>query len=172
MPGCGGGGASDDIPLVPTVSVEQAQADAAVMNALLDLERTAVLAYTVGRRMLTGAARRMFATLLAQEREHEAAAQRAVLALGATPLKRRPDRDYTSGFPPLSGPDDVLRFALDIENTQVSAYGDSLGSIVTPGLRATVASVIAAEAEHLAVVSGLLHEPQAPQALVTGNAPS
>ena len=66
----------------------------------------------------------------------------------------------------------MLRFALDVENTQVSAYGDSLGSIVTPALRTELASILAVEAEHMSVILGALHEPQASQALVTGNAPT
>jgi len=36
------------------LSPEQAQADAAELNSLLDLERTAVLAYSVGQRLLGG----------------------------------------------------------------------------------------------------------------------
>jgi rubrerythrin len=168
--GCGGGG--DKVPTVPTISPEQAKADAAVMNSLLDLERTAVLAYTVGQDKLSGAARRAMRTLLAQEKEHEHAIERAVLSLGVHPIRARPAAQYTSGFPPLASAGQVLRFALDVENTQVSAYGDSLGTIVTPELRATIASILATEAEHMAVVLGALHEPQAAQALVTGNAPA
>ncbi|HEX8073876.1 MAG TPA: DUF4439 domain-containing protein [Thermoleophilaceae bacterium] len=142
------------------------------MNSLLDLERTAVLAYTVGQARLRGAARRAAATVLEQERAHEREVRRAVLSLGARPIRARPDREYLAGFPRLATAQQALQFALDVENTQVSAYGESLGSLVTPELRATVASILAAEAEHMSVILGALHEPQASQALVTGNAPT
>jgi rubrerythrin len=143
-----------------------------VLNSLLDLERTAVLAYTIGQAKLTGAARGAIRTLLAHEKEHEHALERAVIGLGAQPISARPASQYTSSFPLLATADQVLRFALDVENTQVSAYSDSLGTIVTPELRTTIASILATEAEHMAVVLGALHQPQAPQALVTGNAPA
>jgi rubrerythrin len=66
----------------------------------------------------------------------------------------------------------VLRFALDVENTQIAAYGDALGTVVTPELRSTLLAILATEAEHMAVLLGALHQPQATQALVTGNAPT
>ena len=66
----------------------------------------------------------------------------------------------------------MLRFALDVENTQVSAYGDSLGVVVTPALRATLLSILGTEAEHMSVLLGALGQPQAPQAFVTGNSPT
>jgi rubrerythrin len=157
---------------VPTVSPEQAKADAAIMNSLLDLERTAILAYTSGQSRLSGAPLRMMQTLLAHERAHAQVIERVVIRLGAHPIRQRPASQYRAGFPPLVTADEVLRFALDLENTQVSAYNDSLGTIVTPDLRATVASILATEAEHMSAVLGALHLPQAPQALVTGNAPA
>jgi hypothetical protein len=66
----------------------------------------------------------------------------------------------------------VLRFALDVENTQISAYGESLGSIVTPELRSTLLAILGTEAEHMSAILGELHEPQASRALVTGNTPT
>ena len=166
---CGGEG---NPQVTPTVSPDQARSDAAVMNALLDLERTAVLAYSIGLRRLSGAPRAVAARFLEHEREHERAVRRAIRGLGAQPTPARPARAYTSGFPRLRTAQEVLRFALDVENTQVSAYGDSLGSIVTPELRTELASILAVEAEHMSVILGALHEPQASQALVTGNAPT
>lgn len=142
------------------------------MNALLDLERTAVLAYTVARGKLTGAARELARTLREHEVEHRRAIEQALFDLGAHPVPPRPESSYATGFPPLRNERDVLRFALDIENTQVSAYGESLGSLVTPELRVTLLSILGAEAEHMSAILGLLHEPQAARAFVTGNAPT
>jgi bacterioferritin (cytochrome b1) len=167
---CGGGGGSKEV--TETVSPEQARADAAALNALLDLERTAVLAYTLGQRHLSGAALALARRFMAHERAHQQAVEAAIRKLGAHPTRARPERSYTSSFPPLRTAQDVLRFALDVENTQVSAYGDSLGTVVTPDLRATLLSILATEAEHMSVLLGELRQPQAPQALVTGNAPT
>jgi Ferritin-like domain len=167
---CGGGG--DNPEVTQTVSPDQARSDAAVMNSLLDLERMAVIAYTLGLARLKGPALTMARTFRQHELEHQHAVEQAIRGLGAHPVPARPERSYSDGFPPLTSARDVLRFALDLENTQISAYGESLGSIVTPELRVTVLSIVGAEAEHMAAILGQLHEPQASRALVTGNAPT
>jgi rubrerythrin len=166
------GDREDNPEVTQTVSPEQMRSDASVLNALLDLERTAVLAYAVGRRRLTGEARAVARTLMAHERRHQRAVEDAIRDLGAHPVPPRPAAAYSDGFPPLRTTRDVLRFALDIENTQISAYGESLGSLATPRLRVMLGSILTAEAEHMSVILGQLGEPQAPQALVTGSAPT
>jgi ferritin-like protein len=166
---CGG---RDNPEVTQTVSPDQARADAAVMNSLLDLERMAVLAYTLGVKRLKGPALGLALAFREHEREHQRAVEQAVRDLGAHPVPPRPARSYTDGFPPLGSMRDVLRFALDVENTQISAYGESLGSLVTPELRATLLSILGTEAEHMSAILGLLHEPQASRALVTGNTPT
>jgi Ferritin-like domain len=166
---CGG---SDNPEVTTTLRPDQARSDAAVMNSLLDLERMAVLAYELGERHLSGRARALARTFRGHELEHQRFAERAIRDLGAHPVPPRPERSYTENFPPLRSERDVLRFALDVENTQVSAYGESLASIVTPELRATLLAILGAEAEHMSAILGELHLPQASRALVTGNAPT
>ena len=167
---CGGGHRN---PVVTqTISPEQARSDAAIMNSLLDLERTAIIAYTTGIPRLQGPARAVAERFLAHERAHQHAIEQAIRGLDAHPLPARPNRDYTQGFPPLDSAEAVLRFALDIENTQISAYGESVGAVVTPELRATLTSILAVEAEHISDLLGELQEPQASQAHDTGNAPA
>jgi rubrerythrin len=155
-----------------TVSPDQAKSDASVLASLVELERMAVLAYSTARARLGGEARRTAGLIMQQEQAHERVLDAAIRRLGAHPVPPRPARDYTSEFPPLRGATDVLRFALDLENTQVAAYGDSLGSIVTPELRVTIASILGAEAEHTSAILGELREPQAPQAFVPASPPT
>jgi ferritin-like protein len=167
---CGGGDENPEV--TQTVGPDQARSDAAVTNALLDLERMAVIAYDLAGRRLRGRARATAHAFRDHESEHRRAMEHAVRDLGAHPVPARPRASYVEGFPPLRTEQDALRLVLDVENTQVSAYGDSLGSIVTPELRATLLAILGAEAEHMSVVLGELHEPQAPRSLVTGNAPT
>jgi hypothetical protein len=167
---CGGGDENPEV--TQTVSPEQGRSDAAITNALLDLERMAVIAYEIAGRRLTGAARAAARTFRDHEREHQRAMEDALRGLGAHPVPARPRASYVEGFPAISTEQEALRFVLDVENTQVAAYGDSLGSIVTPALRATVLSILGAEAEHMSVILGELHEPQAARSLVTGSSPT
>ena len=162
---CGAGGKKQT---ETTVSTTQAQGDAAVLNATLELEHTAIAAYEIGLGLLKGKAREEGQTFLEHEREHAAALARAISDLGTVPFKPRPRSDYASGFPPLHTASQFLEFALDVENTAVAAYLDSLSALNTDPLRGEVASIMTAEAEHMAVILGLLGRPQVPSAFVTG----
>ena len=165
---CGGGGGAKP---ANEISPVQMQADAAVASSLIEAERTAIVAYGLAGEHLRGA--RSVATRFgAQEREHARALERALRALGGTPPPRRRRSEYVAGFPQVTSADSALRLALDIENTQVSAYADALGTVATPSLKATIASVLTTEAEHMSVILGRLREPQAPQAFVTGSRPT
>jgi rubrerythrin len=166
---CGGGGGDKK---KPDISPSQMQADAEVLSALIEAERTAIAAYRAGAGRLSGGSHALALRVLSQETEHERAIARAIRSLGASPPAPRSQAAYASGFPRLTGADSVLRFALDVENTQIAAYDDALGTIVTPAIRVTLASILVIEAQHMSVMLGQLHEPQAPQALVTGSKPT
>jgi hypothetical protein len=167
---CGGGDENPEV--TQTVSPEQARSDSAVTNSLLDLERMAVIAYELASERLSGSARQVARAFREHELAHQRAMEDALRDLGAHPVPPRPRSSYVDGFPPLRSAQDALRFVLDVENTQVAAYGDSLGAVVTPGLRATLLAILGTEAEHMSVVLGELHEPQAARSLVTGSAPT
>jgi rubrerythrin len=167
---CGGGDENPEI--TQTVSPDQARSDAAVTGALLDLERMAVIAYGLAGEHLSGPARAAARTFRDHERQHQRTMEAAIRALGAHPVPARPRASYVQGFPPVRSEQNALRFVLDVENTQIAAYGDSLASLVTPELRATVLSILGAEAEHMSAILGELHEPQAARSLVTGNSPT
>jgi rubrerythrin len=170
LAGCGGGGKS---ATVPTIGPDEIAADAGAMASLLEVERTAVIAYGLAEQRLAGRpARGVAREFMRHEQEHQRAILRAMRALHAYIPPPRPRSRYTAGFPTIQTDQQALRFILDVENTQVSAYADALQNVLTPELRATVASILAAEAEHMSVVLGELHQPQAPQSLVTGNTPT
>ena len=171
MAACAGDDEQQDT--TQTISPERKRADAAVLDSLLEAERTAVVAYrAVGVALGPGSAgRRAAATFLEHESAHARALERGLAELGSSPSRPRPDRQYAAGFPPLRSDEDALRFALDVEDTQIAAYGDSLASLFTPELRVTVATILATQAEHMAVLLGELDEPQAPKAFVVGKPP-
>jgi hypothetical protein len=167
---CGGGDENPEV--TQTISPEQSRSDAAVMNALLDLERMSVIAYSVMADGLSGRDRRTALAFRDHERAHQRRIERAIRELGAHPVPARPRASYEQGFPPAGDESELLRFLLDVENTQVSAYGDSLASVVTPNLRVTLLAILGTQAEHMSVILGRLREPQAARAFVTGNAPT
>jgi hypothetical protein len=80
--------------------------------------------------------------------------------------------EYSAAFPPLADAHAALGFALDVETTAMAAYADALTKIATDSLRATLATILATESEHAAVVLGRLGRPQVPDAFVTGPPPT
>jgi hypothetical protein len=164
--GCGGG-KHDAQDTTQTISPERMRGDAAVIASLLDLERTAVIAYATLRGRLGSLA----GGFLRHEQAHARALEKALAALGAKPEPPRPRSAYADEFPPLRNREDALRFALDVEETQIAAYGDSVPTLFTPELRVTVTTIFATQAEHMAVVLGALGEPQAPRDFVVGEPP-
>ena len=163
---CGGGDDSKSNE-VRTVGTTEIESDAAILNALLDMENDSIAAYERIGPKLTGQA----AGFLQQERRHADALAKAITALGRAPAPPRPRSEYESGFPALRGGRDALAFALDVEATAIAAYADALGKIATDGVRATCASILVTESEHSSVVLGELGRPQVPQPFVTGPPP-
>jgi rubrerythrin len=88
--------------------------------------------------------------------------------LHGIPAPAKPAGEHRASFPEIAGERDALVFALDLETTSIGAYADALEVIATATVRVTLATIMAAEAEHAAVLLGRLGRPQAPDAFVTG----
>lgn len=169
LAGCGGGGGE---PRAETVSAAQMQSDAAVLGNLLDLERSAVVAYATLAAQLSGRARSTARLFGRHEQAHAAALSRAMGGFAVVPPPGRSAAEYRAAFPPLRDAREALSFALDVETTAISAYADAFAKVVTGSVRITLAQIMATESEHAAVLLGRLGRPQVPDAFVTGPPPS
>ena len=165
---CGGGSKTETTQTVSTIAMQN---DAGILNVLLDLESSSVVAYEAIAKRLTGAAAALARRVRDQELAHAAALRRAIPALGQEPDPTKPAAEYKSSFPPLRDAHAALAFALDVENTAIGAYADAIGKVVTDSVRGTLAAILAAEAEHAAVLLGQLDRPPVPAAFVTGPPP-
>lgn len=163
---CGGG--DSKTKSTETVSTIQMQDDAAILNNLLDLESSAIVAYGVIGRKLAGRSAGLAQRLRSQEEVHARALRAMIPPLGQAPAPPKSPAEYESTFPPLGDAHAALAFALDVENTAIGAYADAIAKVVTDSVRARLGAILATESEHAAVVLGRLGRPQAPQAFVTG----
>ena len=159
-------GCGDDTksPFAATAPDESDDADVEILNFALDLELEAVAAYKAAAGALAGAALSAAKLFLEQEQEHADALAAAIKDADGTP--NRPKRSYE--FARLPSRPAALRFATDLENRAIAAYIDALPKLGRGDLRATVASILANEAQHLAVLRDVLGEDPAPDAFVTG----
>ena len=161
-------GDDDDKSSKGTTDEKGSEGDVAVLNSALDLENTAVAAYTAGARLLKGDVLSLAEEFLEQEQEHADAISQAIKDLGGTPNKAKSEAEYTESFPKLKTQDDVLRFAVDLEETAVAAYIDAQPKLSTGELRGTAAAIGTNEAEHISVLLAALKQPPVPDAFVTG----
>lgn len=145
-----------------------AMGDVDILSRALDLENVAIAAYEAGASLLRGEALALARTLLEHEQEHADALTMAIRELGGSPGRAGSAEEYARDFPELKSQEDVLHFAVEVENMGIAAYLEGLGELSTGNLRATVASVVTNEAEHLAALLGALGEDQVPQAFVRG----
>ncbi|HEX8157224.1 MAG TPA: ferritin-like domain-containing protein [Solirubrobacteraceae bacterium] len=143
---------------------ESDQADVEILNSALDLELLAVAAYKTGAALLKGDVLQIGKTFLEQEQEHADGLSQAITDAGGTPNRAKASYD----FPKLSSQNDVLKFAVNLENTAIAAYIDALPKLSQGDLRATAAAIVTNEAEHVAVLLGALGKNQVPDAFVTG----
>jgi rubrerythrin len=152
---CGGDGGDDS---------GGRESDIDLLNGALDLEYAAVAAYEAGIKRLEGDLLRTGKSLLEHERAHADALSSAITELGGTPGKAR----ASYPFPDLGSENLALRFARDVELTQIAAYVEVIPKLSSSGLRASAAQIVTAEAEHLSVLLGALGRPQLPAAFVKG----
>lgn len=141
--------------------------DAELLGALIELEQTAVAGYALAARRLRGDLAAVARHFHDQEREHVDRLSLAVRELGGA----APEPRGRSELPAPGGERALLRYAARLEDTAISAYLDALPRLVTPAVRATAASILTAEAEHLAVLRDALGDDPAPHAFVDGTAP-
>jgi rubrerythrin len=165
-------GDDDDDENGPVEGVTPTERDIRLLNEALDLENTAIVAYTAGAALLKGEALAVGKQFLEHEQEHAEGLKQAIKDLGGTPNRPRRREEYLRQFPNLMSQEDVLRFAVDLENVAVEAYLDSLPKLSTGELRQTAAAIVSNEAEHISVLLGALNpgDPaaQVPDAFVTG----
>lgn len=158
---------SDDTKnLTQTGPDESDEADVEILNSALDLELMAVAAYKAGAALLKGDVLAVGKLFLEQEQEHVDELGTAITDAGGTPNRAKKNYD----LPELKSQRDVLRFAVELENTAIAAYIDALPKLGEGDLRAMTAAIASNEAEHVAVLLGALGEQQVPDAFVVGRA--
>lgn len=160
LAGCGESGSEPS-------SERQAQA----LNDALDVDFRTEATYRSAPRLLSGRRLELAEQFAGQESEHIDFLERAVEELGGTPVEPRSEDVYRTElrFDELEGQDDFLNVMVDLENTAIAVLGAAAARITVEDVRRTLLTVIATEAEQIAVLLGELSEPQVPDAFVLGS---
>ncbi|HEX3511861.1 MAG TPA: ferritin-like domain-containing protein, partial [Solirubrobacteraceae bacterium] len=122
--------------------------DSQLLNSLLLLERRAIAAYTAGAPLLSGRDLRAATAFLRQELVHAGHLILLIKRAGGTASPRV--ASYDLGHP--RNARDVLTLLHQVERAQLGAYIDAIPKLSPGPLRASVATIVADDAEHVSVL--------------------
>jgi hypothetical protein len=143
------------------------KADVEPLNDLLDVEHYAIAAYAASVPLLQphSPQAKAAAQFLAQELAHSV--QLTDLIHRARGKPRRAQASYDLGHP--RGPADAVALLKEAERVQLHAYLGTIPRLSGSGSRFAAASIMANDAQHLAMLRWQSGQAPAPAALVTGS---
>ncbi len=130
--------------------------DVTILNRALDREHASVALYMAGLGLTRHSGRDAIETLLEQERDHVRRLTEAIRDLGGAPRESLPPATYRKRLDLGSvGQKQFMRLAVQVENGTIASYLEHLPSLSDGRLRQTAAAIMANEAEHVAVLTGV-----------------
>ena len=140
--------------------------DIEILNRLLEIEYRAITAYTAGIPLVSGDIQDAAKLFLTQEISHAGELSGLIRKAGTKATKQK--ADYDIGPRPRT-PADVLALWHEWERVQISAYLNELPNLAPGPVRAAVASIVANDAQHVAVLRSALGLDPLAVAFVSGN---
>ena len=142
----------------------EAQETLDILNGLLDTEHKAIAAYTAGIPLLAQPTAKAGQLFLNDELSHAGDLAGLVREAGGKPVKPAPS--YPLGHPRNS--EEVLMLLHAVERAQIAAYLNAIPRLEPGVVKQQVASILANDAQHVAVVRAALGQTAIPSAFVTG----
>jgi hypothetical protein len=160
---CGSGGSH---PHTETVLSPAAQADVDLLNAALDVENRSIAVYTAAVPLLIGREHAAAKWFLGQELSHAALLATLIGNAGGKP--HQPRSDYDLGH--AGGRRGLVTLLKALEQAQLAAYLAAVSQVSPGSVRAAVAMMLAADAQHLSVLNLALRADPIPAAFVAARA--
>ena len=142
------------------------QSDLTILDGLLGLERWTIAAYTAGIPVLTRPEAKTAKQFLDEELAHAGELLSLIKAAGGG---KGPTRaaSYQLGKP--ANDRQVLELLHGLERAQIRAYLDAIPKLSPGPVRAAASTILASDAQHIAIIRAGLGLPAAPSAFVTGD---
>jgi hypothetical protein len=163
LAGCGGASKHPDVRSLPAPVRDT---DVTILNGLLDLCQRTVAAYTACVPLFSGHLHAAGKQFLDQDLAHAGELYRLIKQADGEPHK--PQASYDLGKP--RGRTDLVRLLHQLETDMVSQSLKALPDLSSGSVRATVASILANDTQHVVVLRIALRLPPIPSPLVTGAA--
>ncbi|MGO9900665.1 MAG: ferritin-like domain-containing protein [Solirubrobacteraceae bacterium] len=137
------------------------------LNGLLAADQETIFAYTFVGPLLSGRAQRADGRFLGDENTHAGVLRGLIARAGAKPHARR--AVYDLGDPHSRA--QVLDMLRGLEQTQIALYLSAIPRIASAWVRTVLASILANDAQHMAVLNSLQRTAQLQGAFVGGEPP-
>lgn len=148
----------------PPATPEDKKADLSLLRTSTSIELLAVAVYGQAEPLLKDKDIRAAAKLFAsQHRDHAQQLQAATTqTFGADKVYKQPNAVLKKNFvdpmlPTLLSDADIVKFAMQLENSAASTYVSAAGTLSTPKLRQAIMAIGGIEARHSAILAGVLH---------------
>ena len=140
------------------------EADTAILKGAIDIEHQAIWTYkaAAGTKLLQKPVLDVAVVFLGQHEQHRDALSDAVTRLGGKPAQTKDKYD----LPELKTQNDILAFAVKLEDTAAKAYVDAVAKLADRELAKAAASVGIVEGEHASILRQALGQPPVPAAFV------
>jgi hypothetical protein len=138
--------------------------DVRILNAALYLERRTVAAYTAGIPLLSRSQAKACKQFLNEELQHTGELLALIKAAKGVAIPRAPS--YDIGHPPDGNA--VLALLHELEREQIAGYLAAIPKLFPGPLRSAVASILASDAQHIAILRLEQGKNPLPSAFVTG----
>jgi hypothetical protein len=160
LAGCGSESIKQQVQNSPSALAN----DVDLLNRLLHLEHVGIAAYTAGIPLLDQPTAKAGQLFLNDEISHAGDVAGLVREAGGKPIKPAPS--YALGHPRTS--EEVLMLLHAVENAQIAGYLYAIQRLEPGVVKQQVASILANDAQHVAVVRAALGQSAIPSAFVTG----
>jgi hypothetical protein len=131
-----------------------------LLDHALRLERRAIAAYTAGIPLLAGSDKLIATQFLKQELLHAGRLIALIQAMGGRVQAR--SQSYDLGQP--RTPRQIIELLHAVEQAEIAAYLELFPELTGGALRANVATILANDAQHVAILRRALGEPPVPSA--------
>ena len=165
LSGCGGNSASGS-PAPTQVGQAAVHTDLQILTAALALERRTVAAYIAAIPLLPHSLVKGAKAFLSEELAHTGELISLIKAAGG----KAPDRadSYDLGAPP-RGSADVVALLHSLERLQIASYLSWIPRLSPGPVRAAVSTILACDAQHVAILRAAQGQPALAGPLVTGH---
>ena len=140
------------------------QNDLDLLNASLAGEYFGIAAYQAA--LDSGLLEDSVATVAKQfQSDHNGHAEKLcelIIGLGGTPIEPKPDVEYAKEYPSLASQEDILRYAVTLEQSAASGHLGTVAKFKDTDLSEIAASISGDEAMHWSVLLGALGENPVP----------